>query len=106
MTPPLSHQTVGRLPGGKLVSSDELSFIKYQLRERERARERNKQRGRNLDGVVLEERVIEGWLEREVHTVYDISIWALHIVLGIQTLISVLLNTRMERNSSAVNELF
>lgn len=32
----------------------------------------------DLDSVVLEERVIKGWLVGDVHTVYDISIRALH----------------------------
>jgi hypothetical protein len=31
----------------------------------------------NLDGVVLQERVIEGRLVGDVHTVYDVTVWAL-----------------------------
>lgn len=37
----------------------------------------NEERKRDLDSVALEERVIKGWLMRDVHTVYDISIRAL-----------------------------
>ena len=34
-------------------------------------------RERNLDGVVLEERVIEGRLVGDVHAVYQVTVWAL-----------------------------
>lgn len=39
-----------------------------------------RERERDLDCVVLEGRVIKGWLVRDVHTVYEISIWALHMI--------------------------
>lgn len=45
---------------------------------------RKKKRGSYLDSVVLEERVIEGWLVRDVHTVYDISIRTLHYLLKLK----------------------
>ena len=41
-----------------------------------------KKRGerKDLDSVVFKERVIKGWLMRDMNTVYDISIWALHLI--------------------------
>jgi len=41
-------------------------------------------RERNLDGVVLEERVIEGRLVGDVHAVYEVTVWALLVDLSYQ----------------------
>lgn len=38
----------------------------------------------HLDGVVLEERVIEGRLVGDVHAVYEVTVWALLVDLSYQ----------------------
>jgi hypothetical protein len=45
--------------------------------ETERAMVLQRERGTYLDGVVLEEGVIQGGLVGDMHAVYDVSVWTL-----------------------------